>query len=143
MWKILLLKICPLQNQFLNNFEEVIAKKRFSSFSTFWNFCPRDRVDWIPLRLLRLLAHLWCWQKVLLFQDVQDENKCMLKSSKVDIVLQLRSEKTCQKYSESLYMLQRPQYVSGIQSSSICKSLKKNNQCFQRFLYPQYLHTLV
>ena len=40
MWKILLLKIWPLQNQFLNNFEEVIAKKRFSSFSTFWNFCP-------------------------------------------------------------------------------------------------------
>ena len=38
--KILLLKIYPLQNQFLNNFEEVIAKKQFSSFSTFWNFCP-------------------------------------------------------------------------------------------------------
>ena len=42
MWKILLLKICPLQNQFLNNFEEVIAKKRFSLFSTFWNFCPLE-----------------------------------------------------------------------------------------------------
>ena len=40
MWKILLLKIWPLQNKFLNNFEEVIRKKRFSSFSTFWNFCP-------------------------------------------------------------------------------------------------------
>ena len=30
----------PFTNQFLNNFEEAIAKKRFSSFSTFWNFCP-------------------------------------------------------------------------------------------------------
>ena len=29
-----------LQNQFLTNFEEVIAKNRFSSFSTFWNNCP-------------------------------------------------------------------------------------------------------
>ena len=40
MWKILFLNRCFLQNQFLTNFEEVIAKNRFSSFSTFWNNCP-------------------------------------------------------------------------------------------------------
>ena len=40
MWKIWFLTKCFLQNQFLTNFEEVIAKNRFSSFSTFWNFCP-------------------------------------------------------------------------------------------------------
>ena len=34
--------ICFLQNQFVTNFEEAIAKKRFSSFSTFWNFCLYD-----------------------------------------------------------------------------------------------------
>ena len=33
-----------LQNQFLTNFEEVIAKNWFSSFSTFWNFCPNVKV---------------------------------------------------------------------------------------------------
>ena len=29
-----------------DNFEEVIAKKRFSSFSTFWNFCPTTERGW-------------------------------------------------------------------------------------------------
>ena len=28
------------QNQFVTNFEEVIAKNQFSSFLIFWNFCP-------------------------------------------------------------------------------------------------------
>ena len=37
MW---VLSKCFLQNQFLTNFDKVIAKNRFSSFSTFWNFCP-------------------------------------------------------------------------------------------------------
>ena len=40
MWQISFLNKCFLQNQLVTNFEEVIAKKRFSSFSTFWNFCP-------------------------------------------------------------------------------------------------------
>ena len=49
MWKIWYLTKCLLQNQFLTNYEEVIAKNRFSSFSTFWNFCPYifDRLLWI------------------------------------------------------------------------------------------------
>ena len=40
MWKIWFLTKCFLQNQFLANFEELIAKNRISSFSTFWIFCP-------------------------------------------------------------------------------------------------------
>ena len=40
MWKIWFLTKCFLQNQSLTNFEKVIANNRFSSFSTFWNFCP-------------------------------------------------------------------------------------------------------
>ena len=43
MWKISFLNRCFLQNQFLTNFEEVIAKNRVSSFSTFWNNCPYIR----------------------------------------------------------------------------------------------------
>ena len=40
MWQISFLNKCFLQNQFVTNFEEVIAKNRFSSFSTFSNNCP-------------------------------------------------------------------------------------------------------
>ena len=40
MWKIWFLSKWFLQNQFLTSFEEVMAKNRFFSFSTFWNFCP-------------------------------------------------------------------------------------------------------
>ena len=69
MWKILLLKICPLQNQFLNTFEEVIAKKRFSSFSTFWNFCPYKMFffhfqETIPLcKLYLIIFQIFKWWK--------------------------------------------------------------------------------
>ena len=40
MWQISFLNKRFLQNQFVINFEEVIAKIRFSSFSTIWNNCP-------------------------------------------------------------------------------------------------------
>ena len=50
------------QNQFLTNFEEVIAKNWFSSFSTFWNNCPLDS----ETRFQDPLGSRWMWAKVIL-----------------------------------------------------------------------------
>ena len=63
---------------------------------------------------------------------------CMLKSSKVDIELKLKSSQNLSNIfwkSPEVAKASNIWYVSGIQSSPICISLKKNNQCF---LYTQY-----